>query len=105
VVAGEILLRVIAPGPARLVGYLRQPLPFAPTAGMKAEIRTRGLPVKVATTTVTQVGSALEMISPTVIAAMRLPPALAPETALRVEFAMPAGLYLLPGEHVDVLVK
>ncbi len=105
VVAGEVLLRVTAPGPARLVGYLRQPLPFTPTAGMTAEIRTRGVVSRVATTTVSQVGAALELISPTVIAAMRLPPTPAPETALRVEFAMPAGLNLLPGEHVDVLMK
>lgn len=105
IVAGEVLLRVTAPGPARLVGYLRQPLPFTPTPGMTAEIRTRGLPAQVATTTVTQVGAALELISPTVIAAMRLPPTPAPETALRVEFALPVSLGLKPGEHVDVLVR
>jgi HlyD family secretion protein len=104
-VAGEILLRVTAPGPARLVGYLRQPLPFTPTPGMTAEIRTRGLPAQMATTTVTQVGAALELISPTVIAAMRLPPTPTPETALRVEFALPASLGLKPGEHVDVVVR
>jgi hypothetical protein len=96
---------VTAPGPARLVGYLRQPLPFTPTPGMTAEIRTRGLPAQMATTTVTQVGAALELISPTVIAAMRLPPTPTPETALRVEFALPASLGLKPGEHVDVVVR
>jgi len=46
----------------------------------------------------------LGAIAPAVISAMRLPPTLSPETALRVEFAMPAGLVLRPGEHVDILV-
>ena len=40
----------------------------------------------------------------TVLAAMRLPPVPTPETALRVDFALPAGLALRPGEHVDVVI-
>lgn len=103
--AGDPVLRVTAKAPARLTGYLRQPLPLEPKVGLTAEIRTRGTPVRVATATVTQVGAALEVISPTVLAAMRLPPTPIPETALRVEFAMPPELLLLPGEHVDVLLK
>jgi multidrug resistance efflux pump len=105
VMAGDSVLRVTAAKPERLTGYLRQPLPFEPKTGMTAEIRTRGTPAKVAMTTITQVGPALEPVSTTVLAAMHLPPTPAPETALRVEFALPAGLSLRPGEHVDVLVK
>jgi len=105
VVAGEAVLRVTSPKPERLTGYLRQPLPFEPKPGMTAEIRTRGTPVKVAVTTIAQVGAALETISPSVLAAMRLPPTPTPETAVRLEFALPAGLSLKPGEHVDVIVR
>lgn len=105
VVAGEPVLRVTATKPARLTGYVRQPLAFDPKPGMTAEIRTRSTPAKVALTTVTQVGVALETISPTVLAAMHLPPTPTPETALRVEFALPASLGLKPGEHVDVVVR
>ena len=38
----------------RLSGYLRQPVPFEPKAGMRAEIRTRGTPQKSAATTITR---------------------------------------------------
>ena len=105
VVAGEAVLRVTSPRSERLTGYLRQPLPFEPKPGMTAEIRTRGNPVKVAVTTIAQVGAALETISPSVLAAMRLPPTPTPETAMRLEFALPAGLSLKPGEHVDVILR
>lgn len=105
VVAGEVVLRVTSPKSVRLTGYLRQPLPFEPKPGMTAEIRTRGTPAKIAITTIAHVGAALETISPSVLAAMRLPPTPTPETAVRVEFAFPAGLTLKPGEHVDVIVR
>ncbi len=105
VMAGDAVLRVTAPKPARLTGYLRQPLPFEPKPGMEAEVRTRSTPAKIATTKITNVGVAHEILSPTMLAAMRLPPTPAPETALRVEFALPTGLDLRPGEHVDVTVR
>ena len=105
VLAGEAVLRVTAPKPARLTGYLRQPLPFEPKAGMEAEIRTRSLPAKIAVTKIKHVGAALETISPTVLAAMHLPAVPVPETAVRVEFELPPGLELRPGEHVDVTVR
>lgn len=103
--AGDTIIRITAPKPVRLTGYLRQPLPFQPKAGMLAEVRTRGLPVRSATTKITDVGVALEPISTTVLAALRLPPTPAPETAVRVEFALPAGLELRPGEHVDIVMR
>ena len=105
VMAGDAVLRVTAPKPERLTGYMRQPLPFEPKPGMEAEIRTRSTPAKVAITKITNVGVAHEILSPTMLAAMRLPPTPAPETALRVEFALPTGLDLRPGEHVDVTVR
>jgi multidrug resistance efflux pump len=105
VVVGEVVLRVTATKPERVTGYLRQPLVIEPKPGMVAEIRTRTNPVKVAETTITYVGATLEAISPTVLAAMRLPPVPTPETALRVDFAIPSGLSLRPGEHVDVVIR
>ena len=105
VLAGDPILRVTAPKSERLTGYLLQPLPYEPKVGMEAEIRTRGTPVKIATTKITHVGVALETLSPTMLAAMRLPTVPAPETAVRVEFALPPGLALRPGEHVDVTVR
>ncbi len=103
--AGEPILRLTATKPERLAGYLRQPLSFEPKRGMSAEIRTRGLTPKTAATKITEIGTALEPISPGMLTAMRLPTAPAPETALRIEFALPTGLELRPGEHVDVFLR
>ncbi|MEO6243847.1 MAG: HlyD family efflux transporter periplasmic adaptor subunit [Opitutaceae bacterium] len=105
VMAGDAVLRVTAPKAERLAGYLRQPLSFEPKVGMLAEIRTRGSPAKVVATKITHIGVALETLSPNMVAAMRLPPTPLPETAVRVEFALPTGLELRPGEHVDVTVR
>ena len=105
VTEGEPVLRLTAPKPERLAGYLRQPLPFDPKPGMAVEIRTRGLGRQIAPSTITHVGAALETLSPSLLAAMRLPPTPPPETGLRIEIALPPGLELRPGEHVDVVVR
>lgn len=104
-VAGDAILRITSTKPERLSGYVRQPMAFDPKLGMTAEIRTRSTPPRVAGTTITSVGAPLEPISPTVLTAMRLPTTPTPETALRIEFSMPPGLNLRPGEHVDVILR
>jgi multidrug resistance efflux pump len=103
--AGDAVLRVTAVKPARLTGYLRQPLPFQPKAGMVAEIRTRRSPSVIATSKITQIAPGLEPLPAGLHAAMSLPTSVPTESALRVELALPPGLTLLPGEHVDVMVR
>jgi multidrug resistance efflux pump len=105
VMAGDAILRVTSTKPERLAGYLRQPLPFNPKVGAAARIRTRGTPAISAPSTITFVGAGLESISPTLLPALRLPMNMPVETGLRVEFTMPPGLELRPGEHVDVIVR
>jgi multidrug resistance efflux pump len=104
VAAGETVLRITSRKATRLTGYLRQPLPFEPEVGMSAEIRTRGAPRQAAMTKVTGVGGAMEAIPSSLLAAMRLSDKSGPEHALRILFAMPPGLALRPGEHVDVII-
>ena len=104
VAAGEPVLRITSSRATRLTGFLRQPLPFDPKPGMLAEVRTRGTSSATAVTTITGVGATMEAIPPGLLAAMRLSEKNAPEPALRIHFAMPAGLSLRPGEHVDVLI-
>lgn len=105
VMPGDPVLRITSAKTDRLAGYLRQPLAFTPKTGMTARIRTRGGAPQSASTTITHVGAALETIPLTVLSAMRLPPNTPVETGLRVEFALPAGLELKPGEHVDISVR
>ena len=104
VAAGDPVLRISATRSDRLVGYLRQPLSFEPKAGMTAEVATRTSARDHATTQIVEVGPAMEPISPSLLSAMHLPPNTPPEPGLRVHFAMPQGLNLRPGEHVDVTV-
>lgn len=104
VMAGDAVLRVTAKKADRLAGYVRQPFSFNPKVGATAQIRTRTVPPKSANSKITYVGAALETISPTLVPALRLPANTPIETALRVEFALPNGLELRPGEHVDVIM-
>ena len=105
VTAGEPVLRIASPHAERLVGFLRQPLPFEPKPGMTAEVRTRTLKRLVATTKITEVGAALEPIPPGIAAAMQLPVNPPPAHALRIQLTLPKGLNLRPGEHVDVTIR
>jgi multidrug resistance efflux pump len=104
VTAGEAVLRVSATRSERLTGYLRPPLTIEPKPGMIAEVRTRGRVRQTATTKITEIGAALEPLPGNIIAALRLPSNPPPEHALRVQFALPAGIALRPGELVDVVL-
>ena len=104
VAAGDSILRISATQSHRLVGYLRQPLSLDPKAGMSAAVHTRGSARQAATVKITEVGAALEPISPTLLAAMHLPPAPAQELGLRIHFELPQGIPLRPGEHVDITI-
>lgn len=100
---GEPILRISATRSERLTGFLRQPLTVDPKPGMEVEVRTRSEPRQIATTKVLHVGVALEDISLSLLPALRLPPNQLPEPGLRVQFALPAGFKVRPGEHVDVV--
>ncbi len=104
VTVGEIIVRINATKTEKMTGFLRQPILIDPKPGMTVEVRTRTLSRVSATTKILQVGPALEPISLTLLAAMRLPPTQLPEPGLRVQFAIPAGMTLRPGEHVDVVI-
>lgn len=103
--AGDVVVVITDPRILRLTGFLRQPLPMEPKAGMVAEVLTRGSERRAAKTKVTEVGAALEPMPAGIMAALRLPASPAPESALRIQLAVPAGLALRPGEHVDVTLR
>jgi hypothetical protein len=90
----------------RIVGYLRPPLTVEPKTGMSVEVRTRTFQRHRAHAAIAGVGAQLEPISPTLLAAMRLPVSNPPtELGLRVNVTVPAGLTLRPGEHVDLIFE
>jgi multidrug resistance efflux pump len=106
VAAGESILQISATRSARIIGFLRQPLPLEPKPGMEVEVRTRTFIRRTGVARVAQVGSQLEPISPTLLAAMRLPVAAIPtDFGLRVHVTAPEGLTLRPGEQVDLIIR
>jgi hypothetical protein len=73
---------------------------------MEVEVRTRSFIRRKGMARVIQVGEQLEPISPTLLAAMRLPVTSIPtDLGLRVHVTPPAGLSLRPGEQVDVIIR
>ena len=105
VAAGEPIVQISSTSTSRIIGFLRQPVAEPPKPGTEVEIRTRTWQRQIATARITQVGQQFEPISPTILAAMRLPVSTVPtEYGLRVLVTSPAGLELRPGEHVDLIL-
>ena len=102
VVPGEVIARINATKPSRITGFLRQPVSAKPAPGAVATVTSRGSPRVSGQAKILQVGSAMEPITPSLVAALHLPPNQPIESALRVVLAVPEGMKLLPGEHVDV---
>jgi hypothetical protein len=106
VTSGEPILQISATHSERIIGFLRQPLPLEPKPGMEVEVRTRTFVRRIGMARVAQVGELLEPISPTLLAAMRLPVTAIPtDMGLRVHISPPQGLSLLPGEQVDLIIR
>jgi multidrug resistance efflux pump len=104
--SAEPILQISATHSERIIGFLRQPLPFEPQPGMDVVVRTRTFIRRVGTARVTQVGKLLEPISPTLLAAMRLPVTAIPtDVGLRVHVSPPEGFSLRPGEQVDLIIR
>jgi len=102
VIAGDPIITLSAPQAQRIVGYLRQPLPFEPRVGDTVKIYTRRPHRQVASASIVQVGVQMELVT----APMRLrgyDPAL--ERGLPILLSLPAGLQVHPGELVDLMVK
>jgi multidrug resistance efflux pump len=106
VATGEPILQITAPRFERIVGYLRPPINVEPKPGTPVLVRTRTLQRQVGIATIAQVGQQFEPITPTLLAAMRLPVATVPtEMGLRVHVTVPSGLPLHPGEQVDLVIQ
>ena len=102
IVAGDPIITLTAPRPQRIIGYLRQPLPFEPKVGDAVKIYTRRPHRQVATTKILQVGAQMELVT----APMRIRGlGTAMERGLPVLLSLPPGLELHPGELVDLMVN
>lgn len=101
----EPIVQISATRSERIIGYLRQPVGTAPQPGAAVEIRTRSMGRQIAHSQVSHVGQQLEPVSPTLLAALRLPVSTVPtEYGLRIHVTPPPELRLLPGEQVDLIL-
>jgi multidrug resistance efflux pump len=104
IVAGEIIFQITSTRADRIVGFIRAPITRELKAGTTVEVRTRSLQRQQGAAKILRVGQQLEPISPTLLAAMRLPVSNPPtELGLRVLVSAPAGVPLIPGQQVDVV--
>lgn len=102
VVEGEPLLAIGAVNAERIVGYLRQPYPFDPTVGQPVLVRTREISRRQFQSAVAQVGAQVEIVTN---ALARVRPETLVDVALPVVVTVPPGIYLRPGEVVDLQLQ
>jgi multidrug resistance efflux pump len=99
VTAGQPILAIATLNPVRIVGYLRPPITTEPTAGMKVEVRTRGLKREVGQAKVVEVGTQLEAVPGSLLGPVKLASV---ELGLPVDISLPPNLKIRPGEVVDL---
>ena len=91
-----------APNAQRIIGYLRQPLPFEPRVGDTVKVYTRRPHRQTANARILQVGVQMELVT----APMRIRGyGIAMERGLPILLNLPAGLEVHPGELVDLMIK
>ena len=101
VAAGEPIMTITAPRPDRLIAYMRQPMTFDPTPGMKVLIRPRARSRKTYEATIDKVSPQLAPIRGSLL----------PTGQSRVELGLPiiieklpADLHLYAGEIVELTI-
>ena len=101
VTAGQPIVAIATTTPARIVGYLRQPILAEPKAGMTVQVRTRGGRREVGSAQILHVGSQLEAVPDVMLGPIKLAAA---DLGLPVDVTIPANLNIRPGELVDIVM-
>ena len=99
VTAGQPIVAISTLEPVRIVGYLRPPLLSEPKAGMKVEVRTRGVRRAVGEAKVLEVGTQYESIPATLLGPIKFSNL---ELGLPVNISLPANLRIRAGELVEL---
>jgi len=99
VTAGQPIASIASLNPVRIVGYLRAPVVEEPRAGMRVEVRTRGLRRVTAPATIMEVGGQLEAMPAILNGPLKLANA---ELGLPLDISLPPELKIRPGELVDI---
>jgi len=102
ILAGDPILTISAAHARRIVGYMRQPLPFEPKVGDSVKVYTRRPHGQSANTRILRVGVQMELVS----TPMRIRGyGTSMDRGLPVLLELPAGLQVHPGELVDLVLN
>jgi HlyD family secretion protein len=101
VTPGQPIVTIAADVPLRIVGYLRQPLGIEPKPGDTVLVRTRGGQRASGTAQILEIGAQLDLLPLSMQSSIKLAEM---EMALPVNISLPNGLFLRPGELVDISV-
>lgn len=102
ILAGEPIV-TLSPRPSeRIIGYVRQPLRVVPKTGDRVRVRTRGPTRQVGESQVVQVGTDLQLITPSL--QPRGLTANVEERGLPFLVNIPDGMRVYPGELVEVTI-
>jgi multidrug resistance efflux pump len=99
VTAGQPIVAISTLEPVRIVGYLRPPLRNEPKAGMRVEVRTRGLRRTAGEAKVLEVGTQYESIPAPLLGPIKFSNL---ELGLPVNISLPANLSIRAGELVEL---
>jgi multidrug resistance efflux pump len=96
---GQPIVTVATADPVRIVGYLRAPLLRHPTNGTPVVVRTRGANRRAAAARITEVGTQMEVIPPTLLGPLSYANTV---QGLPLDISLPPGLSIRAGELVDI---
>jgi multidrug resistance efflux pump len=97
--AGQPIVAISTLEPVRIVGYLRPPLLQEPKAGMKVEVRTRGVRRAIGQATIVDVGSQYEAVPDILMGPIKFSNL---ELGLPINVSLPPNLRLRAGELVEL---
>src|SRR5882672_8728441 len=104
IIAGEPVATITSPHGTRIVGYLPRNFPITPQVGMSVEVCTRTTKRVKGCATVLGVSPHLEFITNSLVAPVTVQHVFIPTMGRKVSVSLPAGLELLPGEPVDLIL-
>jgi multidrug resistance efflux pump len=102
VMPGASICTISSTKPERIIAYMRPPITQLPKAGDTLEVRSRSFKRQTAVTTIVQVGSQMEPISPALAVITGTSKI---DFGLPFEISLPPKMRLLPGEVVDIIYE
>jgi multidrug resistance efflux pump len=102
-VAGSLVVTIASAQSDRILGFMREPIPFNPSEGMKVRIRTRAIDRREDEGQIASVGAQFELITNVALALPNVPPQLGLPIAVSIPPRIKTALR--PGEVVELTIR